>query len=392
MIKKLPSRGLFLYMCIFPHIFHINERILLIYMRLGKLINNFLSKGTFEEHLFWSVISIAILTASFSATSAITGNKPISVTVFCSLELVFFIILGLITLKTKKYSANYMILCMAANILILPISFFYSGGFKSGRSFFFLGAIFLCTFIKNRAMRLISIALSIISSEIAFFIAWNNPELTTATSDSFYTKDFAISFFLTAVMICTFIIYLSNIYSNERKKKEVLQKELSYISKRDSLTSLFNRRYFSKYLDRMIWPNRRGFYLFLYDIDDFKKVNEENGHIFGDTVLCEIANVALALNRFKLGECSVRYGSQEFIQLFYAGSMNEALSRANQLRNAISGIHFEQRPKTRITISGGLVECQNSKFTTQFQMLNYAEELLLQAKNQGKNQICSKIH
>lgn len=359
-------------------------------MRLGKLVNNFLSKGTFEEHLFWSVISIAILIASFSATSAITGNKPTSVIIICSIELIFFLTLGIITLKKKVYSICYLILCLVANIVILPLSFFYSGGFKSGRSFFFLGAIFLCTFIKNRTARLISIIASIISSEVAFFIAWNNPNLATSINDSYYTKDFAISFFLTAAMICTFIIYLSNIYSNERKKKEVLQRELSYISKRDSLTALFNRRYFHKYLDQMIWPDRRGFYLFLYDIDNFKKINEDNGHIFGDKVLCEIANVALALNRYKLGECSVRYESQVFIQLFYAGSMNEAITRANQLRNAIAGIHFEQRPRVRVTISGGLIECQDQKFTTQFQMLNYAEELLLQAKNKGKNQICHK--
>lgn len=356
-----------------------------------KRLKDFISmQETLEDKLFWGVLVFVTLAALLSTVfTSFEGMGPASV-VFCIITSLTFVLIGLIAQKTGKVAHCYFAICIVVNVILLPPLFFACGGFAGGMGFYCFIGLFLCTLYNHTKRRFLLILISLCSYEMTFLLARLYPQYVTSLDANIGHLDFSVSFFLMAIVLYVIIAFFMRVFDRERRQKDVLIKKLDFYSKRDPLTGLFNRRHFINYLDQMIWPERKGFYVMMYDIDDFKKVNDGYGHPFGDKVLCEVANVAAMSKRVSFGECAVRYGGEEFIQLFYAQSYEEAYARAEQLRRDISAIRFEQFPDVRVTISGGFVSCTNMDFDHQNKMLSFVDGLLYLAKSRGKNQICDK--
>lgn len=346
---------------------------------------------TFEEVLFWGILLLAGCAAFVSVLFALLSGMDASTILYNIVATFLFVTLALVAKWTNKISACYFVMCFLVNTMILPLCFFFSGGFKCGITLYCLMGVMLCSLYTRRRARIFLIVVSIVSYETAFVLSWFFPYLVYDIPPKIAFIDECLSFVIMALALYAVVVFLMYVYNAERQKSEELIKKLDFYSKRDPLTSLFNRRYFIKYLEQMIWPNGKGFYLLMFDIDNFKRVNDVFGHPFGDKVLCEVAKETQSLCRLNRGECSVRYGGEEFLQLIYADSYEEARTRAELVRLKISNIKFEKYPDVQITVSGGFVECSSSQFEHQNKMLCAVDELLYEAKKRGKNQICDRV-
>ena len=78
----------------------------------------------------------------------------------------------------------------------------------------------------------------------------------------------------------------------------------------------------------------------MFDVDNFKRLNDTYGHQFGDTVLSTVAHTLRAAVQDERGEFAARYGGEEFICVLYAETAGEAFSRADEVRRAIGALEY----------------------------------------------------
>ncbi len=167
--------------------------------------------------------------------------------------------------------------------------------------------------------------------------------------------------------------------------------------KRDTLTGLLNRRAFlekvnrtvlfgrSKILigetDRRQEPADQRYWLAIFDIDHFKRVNDTYGHVYGDEVLILLATQMREC--FRAGDLLFRYGGEEFIVVIGSTVKENAENAFERFRLQISKKHFGKIEQ--ITVSIGLVEvCPESDLTT---VVGQADQALYYAKEHGRNQL-----
>jgi len=129
-----------------------------------------------------------------------------------------------------------------------------------------------------------------------------------------------------------------------------------------------------------------GLYLLLLDIDHFKKVNDNYGHLNGDIVLRSLAlNIS---NNIRRSESMYRYGGEEFIVLLHATHDDEAVIIAERLRRdiarleTIAGEHI-----IRITFTGGLTRIHQGEVLRE--VLERADIALYTGKKSGRN--CTQL-
>ncbi len=149
----------------------------------------------------------------------------------------------------------------------------------------------------------------------------------------------------------------------------------------DGLTGVYNHRYFYEMLERQVSHLRRFpqvFSLIMIDIDDFKKYNDSKGHLGGDKVLHNAAQ--LFVNSTRDDDLIFRYGGEEFAIILaqtrqeYAKKVGERIVRA-------------ARAKLPVTVSLGLATFPNNAQTKE-DLINNADKALYQAKGLGKDRMC----
>lgn len=159
---------------------------------------------------------------------------------------------------------------------------------------------------------------------------------------------------------------------------------------KDPLTSLHNRRYFDERLMDEIDRVKRyqgALNLIICDIDHFKKVNDNHGHLAGDKVLCQLG--AILKNRLRKSDVVARYGGEEFALLIINTDKETAVKIAEQMRAEIEK-HLFQIPQGELTITASLgVATFVKEFEDAERFLLEADRALYLAKHNGRNQVCS---
>lgn len=356
---------------------------------MAKDFKDFINKqDSLEKILFWVSLLMVVIATFISSISSIIEELPFSTVIFCVLSFTSFLVIGLIAQLTKRISLSYSLMCIWMCGIVLPIQFFMYGGLNSSLIIYFFGAVFLCSLHANKFARRMLVAFSIIAFETTFILSWFFPEWITKIDEKTTFVDYCLTFLLLSIALTATTSYLMTLYSENKKNKDMLFNQLEYLAHNDPLTDLYNRRHFINYLTSIVWPRKEDFYVFMYDIDNFKHINDTYGHPFGDVILCEVSKVSHASENDEIGECAVRYGGEEFIHLIRANSMEEAFEKAETIRKGVNAIHFDDKPEMKISISGGLVACANPSFANQNKMLSDVDSLLYKAKAQGKNQTC----
>ncbi|BAY18650.1 diguanylate cyclase/phosphodiesterase with PAS/PAC and GAF sensor(s) [Anabaenopsis circularis NIES-21] len=164
---------------------------------------------------------------------------------------------------------------------------------------------------------------------------------------------------------------------------------LSWQAKHDSLTGLVNRREFEHRLAQAVTNAHTGteqHALCYLDLDQFKVINDTCGHIAGDELLCEIAN--LFQSHIPSCETLARLGGDEFGIIFNNCSLEAAVVRANIIRENTQKFRFvwKQDKVFNISISIGLVAI-NADTPNMNSALSAADAACYVAKNQGRNRV-----
>ena len=166
----------------------------------------------------------------------------------------------------------------------------------------------------------------------------------------------------------------------ELKEKSNL---LEYQATHDQLTGLFNRQKFNDVFAKEIKRGKRyGNFLSLiiFDIDNFKKFNDDFGHATGDEVLKTIAKIVY--NSLREHDIAVRWGGEEFLVLLPQTNISGAMQVSEKIRTAIQNFKSELIPR-EITASFGVTELKEDD--NEESLLNKADKALYEAKAQGKN-------
>jgi diguanylate cyclase (GGDEF)-like protein len=168
-----------------------------------------------------------------------------------------------------------------------------------------------------------------------------------------------------------------------------LFEETQRMSITDGLTGLYNTRYLYKQLDLEIARSNRYSYVFsviLFDIDNFKKLNDTHGHQAGDDVLHELAVILREVSRET--DIVVRYGGEEFIIILPNTSESDAINLADRTRIAVEGNIFlrERNGGMSITLSGGIASYPQNAADAR-SLLDAADSAMYRAKSAGKNKV-----
>lgn len=169
-------------------------------------------------------------------------------------------------------------------------------------------------------------------------------------------------------------------------KNADLFKETEELAIKDGLTSLYVVWHFKELLTNLINSNQnKNFALLMLDLDKFKNVNDNFGHLVGDTVLRKIASI---LKKECPKEAIIsRYGGEEFAIALPSSNKNEALSIAESLRKAVEACKIGvRREKISITVSIGIAIYPNDG-TENNTLIGNADKALYKSKEAGRNKV-----
>lgn len=177
------------------------------------------------------------------------------------------------------------------------------------------------------------------------------------------------------------------------KQKEI-ETRLLTLSLTDSLTGLSNRRHFVDMASKKINEVKQfgtTATVAVFDIDNFKKINDEKGHAVGDLVLKSIGDSVYAFLRSE--DICARVGGDEFAVILTNVDVTDALSVMERLRISIESlpIFYNSTSFLKVTVSFGLISVLNSDNNVN-DLISRADEALYQSKRLGKNRISIKRH
>lgn len=181
------------------------------------------------------------------------------------------------------------------------------------------------------------------------------------------------------VLIVAQSIFIVNDYLEKHRKVEKIN--------RDGLTSLYNNKHIKELLSQNLYnysEKNHEFSLIMIDIDNFKAINDTFGHMFGDTVIMDVASILeeTIQNRGHAG----RFGGDEFIIILPKTTEKEALLIAGNIMDEMDVLNSKYDVDKKISISIGVYENDVIDLT---QCINNVDSSLYKAKASGKNCINS---
>jgi len=191
----------------------------------------------------------------------------------------------------------------------------------------------------------------------------------------------------------------------EERTREItkLNEDLRHQAERDALTGIYNRRFFSQYLEielrrarnrlehRSSPPsngNDMNFGLAMVDIDHFKRINDTYGHPAGDKAIVEV--VAIIQEVIFSRDVLCRYGGEEFVILFTRTGRDGIVQAIEKIRGSVEEHAFildDEHEAIRVTVSIGVVIFEELPQLTTQQLLRIADHRLLEAKEGGRNRV-----
>jgi diguanylate cyclase (GGDEF)-like protein len=173
-----------------------------------------------------------------------------------------------------------------------------------------------------------------------------------------------------------------NTHITLKQQRDMLQE----MALKDQLTGLYNRYYLLEAAEqRMANAARHGtpISILMLDIDYFKNINDQHGHLVGDSVLARMANELLSACRKE--DIVARYGGEEFAFLLGYCAIDVAEAKAEVIRQQVENLSFSNGIK--VTVSIGVTHLRAEDKTIE-QLFDRADKALYQAKELGRNQVC----
>ncbi len=166
-----------------------------------------------------------------------------------------------------------------------------------------------------------------------------------------------------------------------------LMQEFEYAASVDGLTGMHNRRWLHDAFARQLFrcqKDGRDMSLIMMDVDNFKSVNDQYGHLTGDQVLCTVARIVS--HQLRPGDLLARFGGDEFSLLLPGSSASQAVLVAERLRSAVSTASIPVHgDRGMISVSISLGVAQAKAGDTLENLIGTADAALYSAKREGRN-------
>lgn len=206
--------------------------------------------------------------------------------------------------------------------------------------------------------------------------------MTENGTDYYWTRIQGQIFYWQSDNSVRFISYRRNINEEKRKELQLIEK-----SQKDEMTGLYNKitteELISSFLDEgqhMGIPA-----LLLFDIDNFKSINDTYGHAFGDIIIMECAHAIRT--HFRSDDIVGRIGGDEFIVLMKNTSKLDIIKdKLERLSDTLSCLNFEENEDIEISVSIGIA-CYPIHGTSYSELFEKADQALYYSKDHGKNMI-----
>jgi len=212
-------------------------------------------------------------------------------------------------------------------------------------------------------------------------------------------------FFIPCLLVALLAIFPASLERRLRAQQEAMQRNIKETTKRavaknseasltrsklkhDKLTGAISKDSFNEIIGLKIMEAKHvnsALSLILFDIDHFKKINDTYGHLVGDTILKELAD--LVRNNLRESEYFVRWGGEEFVILLPGTSLQGAQMVAEKLRRVVREHDFSE--VGGVTCSFGVTTLKEDDTIKSF--IKRADEALYEAKNEGRNRVKVKI-
>lgn len=211
------------------------------------------------------------------------------------------------------------------------------------------------------------------------FITGNNDSESVLKGFEVGAADYVSKPFIPEELKARVKVHMQNI--KIQRELQFLMQELKEMAVTDYLTKLYNRRYFMDQLQILV-TQYNNIYLILFDIDNFKKINDTYGHNAGDLVLVTVSNILKLLLREE--DILSRWGGEEFMICLPDITKDMAIDYANKLRREVSKYNYDCDGKSfRCTITGGIIEYDRT--ISPEKNFTHVDQALYLGKSSGKN-------
>lgn len=188
----------------------------------------------------------------------------------------------------------------------------------------------------------------------------------------------------TIVIIILELLLINHLSTRDAERREAM---FQHLADTDSLTGLFNRRYFNDAHQKhftLALRYQRMYSLLLLDLDFFKRVNDQYGHHSGDLVLQNAARLLNQTSRFN--DIVARVGGEEFAVILPETSKDEALKVAENIRRKINSHTFETNSDKSVQISVSIgIQSWSDDIKSPTELLKQVDLALYHAKETGRN-------
>lgn len=204
-----------------------------------------------------------------------------------------------------------------------------------------------------------------------------------------------------ALIITVLVFYRYFILKSANKKlksqaKEIIatQAELKKLASTDSMTHLYNRHYLIEISETILSLEKRDkkeVSLLMIDLDKFKAVNDQYGHRIGDHTLILFSKIFKKNSR--QSDVACRWGGEEFVLLLPNTSIDAALHVAEKIRAKVeqASLPLDDGRSLNFTVSIGVTLFDYNKDKNILDAINRADKALYNAKNSGRNKVCSIV-
>ena len=325
-----------------------------------------------KDRLSQSLFQIVLVALMGLSLLSIAGNLifgfPLHVNIKWMLLIVFA---GWALLHSKNDQHIYfwkVLFFVVITYIVIPLGWFDSGG-SENLSLAYVFLLIICTtFFFWGKTRLVLIISQIGMIMTLLIVEHLYPDIVSQydSMSHFYDRLFQIPLTLLAGFL--FLRIFANAYNTERIR-------LNHLVQFDPLTNLYNRRSFDITLKKTLESGDQethNVYLLFFDVDNFKQINDDKGHTFGDQVLMELADYTKQL--FSDYGIVSRWGGDEFAVIFKG------------TEKALFDI-LEKLHQFKFSVSTGVVKIISTDKSIDG-LFKRADQALYQAKKEGKNRYC----
>lgn len=379
-------------------------------MDIKKILKDFYNRHSdLDDRIYINVVFISSFLTLFSSIITFVEDSGLIANLVVFMSFIIMAGVGYLTIHYNKIALGKLIYSYILCCILIPFIYLTCGGIDSGSPLYMLTSFFLIALLLEGVQSIVCLMITLI---IHISILWlpyidnGNYLNTSVLSLSARYLDNVIGLASAGIAIFFLTLMSLNAYRQEHIKSNKLLEQLQLMSIKDELSGLYNRRHlydvlFNLYANESSKSNqdtnindnkspklsldKKDFYIAMYDLDNFKIINDTYGHLFGDKVLVDFSNKLKNNILEEEGELASRYGGEEFMCLYRAKNFEQAYLKAESIRTSLENTKWKTAPDLITTVSIGLVSCD--KFDNMNSCLKEVDDLLYSAKTHGKNKI-----